>query len=226
MVEPLGNPSKPLPDPGDEFDWIYRPGFNAVRVYHRHPDRPPLVPRTWGPDARLDHQVRDRYGNAKVQPDGRGVIYLAGNLPTALAEALPGRSPVEICPNRYLIVVQSSAPALLLDISGDGAMRIGAVATLGAGDEKRRKTQRWARRIYEDLPRYQGIGYTSAHQGGGCVVLNERAPRLVAITPEPGYWLLGPEIGDRVRDALDRQGRTPEEIPASGCKACRDAGLA
>jgi hypothetical protein len=66
---------------------------------------------------------------------------------------LPGRSPVEICPNRYLMVAESSAPALLLDVSGDGAMRIGAVATLGSGNEKRRTTQRWARRIYEDLPR-------------------------------------------------------------------------
>jgi hypothetical protein len=68
------------------------------------------------------------------------------------------------------VVMRPSTPVDLLDITGDGVMKIGAVAGLASGDYPRRLTQRWGRAIYEDLSMFAGIRYLGAHQNGECVV--------------------------------------------------------
>lgn len=228
MVVQLGPPRRPLPDPGDDFHWEWAPHQWFVRVFHAHPRRHPLDPRTWGPVGRFDPHVRDARQRPRDQPDGRGVIYLAENLSTALAEGLPGRSRPRVCPNRHAIRVAPTRTTALLDLTGNAAMKIGAVATLGSGDEPRRKTQRWARRIYEDLPRYQGVLYRGAHQGGLCIALWDRAPALDVhpTTPAPlGDRLLDPGMDARTRVALADQGRIMVRTQAERCAACREAGL-
>jgi len=159
-----------------------------IRVYHDHPLRPALGARTFGPAGRLDPHVRDRRRQPREAPDGRGAIYLATDLATALAEVFGEQRPqVGICPHTRAVWARPEHDVQLLDLTGDGAMAIGAVGTLTWGDEPRRRTQRWARRIYEQYARLGGVRYRTAHQGGEAVVLWDRAPRLhAAVGRRPG----------------------------------------
>lgn len=199
-----------------------------VRIYHRHPDRFPLRARTFGPLNRFDPQVRDRHQQPREQRDGRGVIYFARDVACGLAESFPGQSPeVLICPNRYALLAAPRADSTLLDLTGNGVLHIGAVGTLGAGNERRRMTQRWARAIYEDFPTLDGIRYRAAHQGGIAVALWERGEPLQSApdTGAPGYALAGALL-NRVTHQLALQGRAPVPIPAVHCADCTRAGLA
>jgi hypothetical protein len=150
-----------------------------VRVYHENPDSDGMSPRTFGPLARFDPHVRDSHQRPRTDPQGRSVLYLAANLATALAESYPGQWPeVSICPHARAAWMRPAAPITLLDLTGEGALAIGAPGTLQWGDEPRRRTQRWGRRIYEQYHSLEGIRYQAAHQSGESVVLWERAPAL------------------------------------------------
>ncbi len=115
--------------------------------------------------------------------------------------------------------------AVLPALTGDGAMRIGAVFTLGSGHEPRRLTQRWGRAIYEQFPNLAGIRYRSAHQGGEAVAVWERAGilRVPPGTTVPTPALLDPGMEERVTVALESQGRYAVRISARDCPRCRDA---
>ncbi len=192
-----------------------------ARVYHSHPDRDGTAPRTFGPLGRLDpHDPGD--GAPSEDPEGRGVLYLAADLPTALAEAFPGQWPeVRICENARVVWVSPHRPAPLLDLTSDGAMAIGAVGTLLWGDEPRELTQRWARSIHEQYDDLVGIYYRTAHQGGGAVALWERGPALHLVGAEArSLW----SVKDHLTVALAGQGRVPVVMPATDCSACLDAG--
>ena len=189
-----------------------------VRVYHAHPRRHPVAPRTYGPLNRFDPHVRDRRGRPREDPEGRGVLYLAGDLATALAEAYSGQWPqVDVCPNARAGWARPAAPITLLDLTGNGALAIGAVGTMAWGDEPRRRTQRWGRRIHEQYTALDGIFYRGAHQGGDSVALWERAP---AIRSSAGgdrrLWA----VWTYVVVALAKQNRYPRRIAAADCPAC------
>jgi hypothetical protein len=193
-----------------------------IRIYHEHPDRNGMAPRTYGPLNRFDPHVRDRRQRPRKDPAGRGVLYLAVALETAPAEAYSGQWPeVRICPHARAAWVRPSSAVELLDLTGNGPLAIGAVGTLAWGDEPRRRTQRWGRRIYEQYEDLDGIRYHAAHQGGESVALWERAP---AIAPVRG--------GDRqlwavlryVTVALASQRRYPRPISAAACADCVAAG--
>lgn len=113
------------------------------------------------------------------------MLYLAADLSTALAEAYPGLWPeVPVCPHARAGWVRPHRPMDLRDLTGNGAMAIGAVGTLQWGGEPRRRTQRWARRIYEQYTHLDGIRYHAAHQGGESIALWERAPALDRVGAE------------------------------------------
>ncbi len=195
-----------------------------VRVYHNDPDHDGLAPRTFGPLARFDPHVRDGHKRPREDPQGRGALYLAADLGTALAESYPGQWPeVLICPHARAAWVRPPRSIALLDLAGEGALAIGAPGTLQWGDEPRRRTQRWGRRIYEQYRDLEGIRYQAAHQGGECVVVWERAPAVHRLAGgDRRLWA----VWSRVVVALAGQGRTPRRIAASGCQRCRDAGFA
>lgn len=86
MVAKLGSPTRPLPS-DDLPAWTWKPTQKLIRVYHAHAAHSGRQHRLYGALNRFDHQVRDRHQKPKLQPDGRGVIYLAETLGTALAEA-------------------------------------------------------------------------------------------------------------------------------------------
>lgn len=220
MVARLGDPPARLPSDPPTCTWTA--GQAKVRVYHEHPDRDPLAPRTCGPVARLDPHVRDRHQQPRIDPGGRGAVYLADDLATALAEVFEQWPEVRICPQTRAVWARPAADVPLLDLTGDGALAIGAVGTLVWGDEPRRRTQRWARRAYEHYPHLAGIRYHAAHQGGGAVVLWERAPR---VHPAQGGDRASWTVWSRVRVALAGQGRRPQRITAEGCPRCETSRL-
>ena len=221
-MTPLRDPPARLPADPPTRTWSA--ALPLVRVYHEHPHRDAMAPRTFGPLNRFDPHVRDRLRQPREDPQGRGVLYLARDLATALAEAYPDQWPeVSICPHsRAGWARPADRPFRLLDLTGNGAMAIGAVGTVAWGDEPRRRTQRWGRRIYEQYAELDGIVYHAAHQGGESVALWERARGL---QPVPG--------GDRklwavwryVVDALAAQRRYPRRVAAAGCRGCRKAGF-
>src|SRR4051794_30308020 len=100
-----------------------------VRVYHEHPRRDSLAARTFGPLNRFDPHVRDRHQQPREDPQGRGVLYVARDLATGLAEAFQGQWPqASICPHMRAGWVRPYGDSLrLLDLTGNGAMKIGAV---------------------------------------------------------------------------------------------------
>lgn len=150
------------------------------------------------------------------------MIYLADSLTTALAEAYPDQMPdVGICARSRAVWLETEEPVSLLDITGDGAMAIGAVGTLQWGDEPRRRTQRWGRRIYEQYDHLAGIHYAGAHQGGRCVALWERGAAGLRIRDgaDQALWA----IWSRIIVAFAGQGRRPRHKPDVACAGCRDA---
>jgi hypothetical protein len=153
------------------------------------------------------------------------VIYLAESLGCGLAEAFQGQGRVvEICPNLRAIPMAPTSELLLLDITGDGIMRIGARAALASGSEPRRLTQRWGRAIYEDLPDFAGLLYRSAHQNGRCVVGSERTGALT-FDPAQDRALAGRSLWPRTIVALADQGRQARRVRAADCSDCRAAGV-
>jgi hypothetical protein len=195
-----------------------------VRIYHEDPSKDGMAPRTFGPLARFDPHVRDSHQRPREDPEDRGALYLAADLATALAESYPGQWPeVLICPHARAAWVSPPKPINLLDLTGQGALAIGAPGTLQWGDEPRRRTQRWGRRIYEQYNDLDGIRYQAAHQGGECVVLWERAPNLHQLAGgDRRLWA----VWSRVTAALAGQSRVPRRIAASDCERCRAAELA
>ncbi len=195
-----------------------------VRVFHEDPEHDGMAPRTFGPLARFDPHVRDGHQRPRENPQGRGAMYLAANLATALAESYPEQWPeVLICPHARAAWVSPPKSISLLDLTGEGALAIGAPGTLQWGNEPRRRTQRWGRRIYEQYHDLDGIRYQGAHQGGECVVVWERAPALHRLAGgDRRLWA----VWSRVAIALAGQGRTPRRVAATGCERCRDAGFA
>ena len=187
-----------------------------VRVYHAHPERDGLAPRTYGPLNRFDPHVRDRRGRPREDPEGRGVLYLAGDLAAALAEAFPDQWPqVDICPNARAGWLRPGGPTTLLDLTGNGALAIGAVGTVAWGDEPRRRTQRWGRRIYEQYTHLDGIFYRGAHQGGDSLALWDRAPAPEPVTGgDRRLWA----VWTYVITALALQNRYPRRVAA--CRVC------
>jgi hypothetical protein len=222
VVTPLTDPPAVLP--ADPAEWVWRAGVAFVRIYHEHPRQDGLHARTFGPLHRFDPHVRDRRQQPREDPQGRGVLYLAGDLGTALAEAFSGQAPdVSICSRTRAGWVTPTADLRLLELADDGAMAIGAVGTIATGAEPRRRTQRWARRIYEQYPHLDGIHYRGAHQGGESIALWERAPALHR--PAGGdrrLWAVWP----RVAVALAAQRRIPRRLGAADCIACHRAGYA
>jgi hypothetical protein len=220
VVSKLGDPPATLPADPPSNQW--RESRAMVRVYHEHPVRLGMAPRTFGPVDRFDPHVRDRRRNPREDPEGRGVLYFAADLGTALAEAYSGQRPqVDICPHARAGWARPTAAIDLLDLTGDGAMAIGAVGTLAWGDEPRARTQRWGRRIYEQYGDLDGIHYRAASQGGESVALWERAPAVeIPAGGDRALWAVWPYVVT----ALAGQRRFPRRVPAAHCKACREAG--
>jgi RES domain len=201
-----------------------------ARVWHLSDlPRDPLAHRDSGPQHRFDPHARSHLDPGPC-PEGRGVLYLGRDLLTAAAEVFGDElSRVDVCPRWRVTLASSPRRLRLLDLTADGALRIGALPSLATADEPRALTQAWARAIWEDFPKLGGIRYPGAHQLGACLALWNRArapePFLVAgrrhelSLHHPGIWR-------RLLVAFTAWNRALTVIPSEDCPRCRAAGLA
>lgn len=197
-----------------------------VRVFHLGTQCPsPGFRRRFGPLHRFDHHTKVPPGPQSC-PQGRSIIYLAQTLGTALAEVFGDEPTATICPNYRVALLQVGADCRVQDLTGHGAMAIGALPSLCTGPVDRSLTQEWARAIYWDQPAgtpIDGVHYRSAHDEGPCLALFERSPGLLEITsptcPPGGQPLLA--LADRVSVLLAERGVRFRPIDADDCERCR-----
>ena len=146
--------------------------------------------RTYGPTprARFDHQPPPPGSTSD-----RGILYLAGDAPTALVEAFAATRLIDRHDRRpWLTRFPIVRPLRLLDVGGTWPTRAGASQALATGDHPDR-TQAWARAIHAQLD-VDGIRYPSSLRGHP----GERRP------PEIPLRLWGANIAlfERAADAL------------------------
>lgn len=207
--------------------WSWRPHDVAwIRVYHCDPHTLSAKElRTFGPKHRFDHHQPD-FRNPDFDPDGRGVLYLAKHLSTALVEVFQNKRAF-VCPNYRAADVRVTASVELQELREGGALAIGALSELSTGSVKRTRSQEWARAIYDQLG-VAGVHYSSAHDEGECLALWERAPSLDVIEDDEAsqdFPLLDAPLWARVESALPPLGFSLKAITVAKCAVCRRHGL-
>jgi len=113
------------------------------------------------------------------------VLYAAADMVTALAERFQR--------NREIRCHQPEAPGVyswsptrelrLIDLSGTGALRLGASHVLSTGPK--RATRAWARALHRSWPEADGLLYVSSMAGRTCVAL--WAPALDSFPAAPAF---------------------------------------
>jgi hypothetical protein len=179
VVADLAEPQRPLSG-GRIWSWRWpdtlpKAGWGWCRVYHVSPHTPDGVThRAFGPLARLDHHTPPSTSPA-ICPDGRTILYVAGNLATAIGEVFGDVGEAAVCPGYRVALIRPRSTVIVLDLRSEGAaMRIGALPSLATGAYSRARTQRWARAVYEDQPARRpvsGVYYHAAHSNGRSLAL-------------------------------------------------------
>lgn len=191
MVVELPVPKRPLQG-GKAWPWLWRhPSashpWEWCRIYHRSAYTPSGIShRTYGPLSRLDSHTVAPGGKPWQCPDGRSVLYVAGNLATAIGEVFGDYTSASVCPNFRVVLVRPVVPVDVLNLRGQGtALRLGALPSLATGTYPRPRTQEWARAIFEDQPvarkKIHGVYYDAAHTNGPALALwnTERSVEIV-----------------------------------------------
>jgi RES domain len=182
-------------------------GKYLARIYKINQDYEcgPLIFRFHGPRERFDHQYADQAGKAQKSPD-RGVYYASPVLSSeidalscCLSECFGDDNRVIELLNRKFCRLNVVRPLMLLDLRGDGAMRIGACYAL-SGCIDRPLSQAWSRYIYEnelDFTLVDGIIYPAAHNGDAAMALYERA--IDSFELDSDLHLNDPELIDHIK---------------------------
>jgi hypothetical protein len=232
VVAELAEPRRPLSG-GRIWTWKWpatlpKAGWGWCRVYHasRHtPDG--ITHRLFGPLARLDHHTPPPTAPA-ICPDGRTVLYVAGNLPTALGEVFGDMREAAVCPGYRVALIRPRSGVIVLDLRSEGAaMRIGALPSLATGAYPRARTQRWARAIYEDQPARRpvsGVSYHAAHSNGRALALWNTDDDVDVVTAASGeaqdFALTDPRMWRRVLVSAAGLGMTAARIEC--CPRCAE----
>lgn len=187
----LPEPPAPLPSPRRSELLVLPEGSPLVRVYRidPHGNRWDAF-RTHGPTprARFDHHAPPP-GSAT----DRGILYVAGDAPTALVEAFAETRLIDRRDRRpWLVRFLTVRPLRLLDIGGTWPTRAGASQALATGDHPER-TQAWARAIHAELD-VDGVRYPSSQRGRP----RERRPAAIPLR----LWGANVALFERAADAL------------------------
>ena len=178
------------------------------RIYRRGGDYPTQWSdfRHFGPTiARFDHQERDSTGRAHVQT--RGILYLALDVSTALAEAFQKRRTVNRTHLQPWIVSFKLLNGLsLLDLTGTFCVRAGGSMKLVSGPPV--FAQNWSRAFYECYEGIHGLYYPSSLTNRPVIALYERA---LSVNPFPDTPALHRELSsslliDPLREACQEIG--------------------
>ncbi len=185
-MKPLPRPIRPLtarPGPRVVETWHTQPQSGSAvdrlawcRIYHQETHTPNgHTGRPFGPLHRFDHHETDATGGPQVDPDGRTVLYLGEDLLTCANEVFGEAEEAPLCPGLRVARVTPLRDLTVFDLQAPGAARaIGALPSLGSGNEKRELTQEWARAIQSDRPTgalLDGILYRSAYHHGLALAL-------------------------------------------------------
>ncbi len=155
------------------------------RIYHRagaHASQWNRL-RTFGPvDSRFDHHLRD----AKGQPcdQERGIVYLAGDAPTSIAEVFQANREVDTLDRHpWLVSFRLANPLHLLDLTDAFAVRAGGSIKMMTGP--RSQSQNWSRGFYDAYDHIDGLYYLSSMTNRPVVALYERALSQQVFPDEP-----------------------------------------
>lgn len=158
--------------------------------------------RVFGPSktARFDPHSEP----ARIQ-EGVGVVYLARDVPTALAEAYQATRVVTVRRNApYLTGFTTAADLELLDLTGGWPLRAGASHTTNAG--RRDVARRWVRAFVEVWPDLHGLLYTSSMTGRTCVALYMPGRHALPGTPAFSEPLSCAGLTNHLADAANEIG--------------------
>jgi hypothetical protein len=123
-------------------------------------------------NARWDHHVANADGTPIAQE--RGIYYGAFDGKTCLAEVFQDTRRIDRAYQApWLVVFETAAPLVVLDLTSDFATRMGASMAIHSG--ARARAREWARDLYEAFEESQGICYASSMNAGArALALNER----------------------------------------------------
>lgn len=183
-------------------------GTQVIRIYRRGGGYPTLWDtfRYFGPTAaRFDHHEPD----AKGPPSGRvrGIMYLAMDGPTALAEAFQEKRTVNRSADQPWLVITTLAVELsLLNLTGRFCLQAGGSMKLVSGPTI--YAQNWSRAFYERYESIHGLYYPSSLTNRPVIALYERALEMAPLFATP---LLHRALGDALlitplRNACDKIG--------------------
>ena len=162
------------------------------RIYRRGGEHPNQwnAARHYGPtDSRFDHHILNDEGNAHVQR--RGILYLASDIPTALAEAFQANREVDTIDRLpWLVSFRLVSPLTTLDLTDSFLIRAGGSMKLVSGP--RAHARNWARAFYETYSDIDGLYFPSSMTNRPTLALFERALHR---SPLPDTPLLHRSLG-------------------------------
>jgi RES domain len=178
---------------------VLAPGLRLVRVHG--PGRRWNAGRDWGPhpEGRFDHHVPPPGSSS-----GRTVWYASGSLVGAVAESFGKRGFLDPAAGDRIVVARVVASIALVDLVGIAPRRFGLTQEIAATTDYRR-TQAWARALYDAYPEPVGIRWRGRQAGSICVVLTDRLPKR-SLTLDFDALVSDPRVWPRVARAAHRCG--------------------
>lgn len=174
------------------------------------------IHRTTGPHVTAFNQLRDfgpistcRFdphpdGPPRLHP-GIGVLYAAGDLPTALAEVYQTTRVIDcVTAAPAATAFRCVRPVRLLDLTGQWPLRAGASHVINTG--RRSATRAWARAFRTAWPDLDGLWHTSSLTGHPCVTLFSPAADALPAAPAHTFALNDPRYLDWLLVAADTIG--------------------
>lgn len=179
----------------DTYLWrVYPRGGNHPREWNQF--------RYFGPlNSRFDHHLAN--ADDKPHQQERGILYLAGNMETALAEFFQD---IRIVDRRnrtpYLVEIQITNDLSLLDLTGRFCIKAGASMEL-ISSGLRGITRNWSRGFYDHYSDIHGLYYNSSLTNEPVIALYERALGVNPLpkTPNLDLALNDPSLQDMLSQA-------------------------
>lgn len=183
--------------------------------------------RRYDPQARFDHHMPA--DPPVVDATGRRILYVGEDLATSACEVFGAAGVAAICPSYRVSIIAPTTTLAMYDLDAKGAaMAIGALPSLGNGNEPRLLTQQWARAIYEEKPAgsaVTGIHYRSAYNSGESLALWDCDAEIEIVCDHAGrsqdFALGDPALLTRLQVALKWPRINVTTVASRDCAKCQ-----
>ncbi|MGI8854168.1 MAG: RES family NAD+ phosphorylase [Thermomicrobiales bacterium] len=177
---------------------VFPPGRLLWRVYARNGNHPTTWDafRYYGPTtSRFDPHL------APARPQARGIMYVAENGTTCLAEVFQDARTINRTRSQpWLVGFRTRRAITLLDMRGNWPTQAGGSQAICTGD--RRRARRWSQAIYDAYPAIEGIIYPSKMHGGNIsLAFYERAATVLPSIPDFNRALADDEVSAMLKNA-------------------------